>query len=380
MKLAYITTRDLDDVHAWSGTVNYMRNMLRDSGFDIFEIGNLKAESSRFLNYKKRLIKRFFSCRYFDDRHPKVLKSYHDEINNILSSKPVDVIFSHSSIVISDLKTSTPIVFWTDATFAGMLEFYPSFSSLCQSTIRYGNRQEKMSLKNCRLAIYSSDWAAKSAINFYGVDPDKVKVVPFGANVNCDRTENDILNLVNKKKAFDPLKLLFVGKNWERKGGETALEVAKSLHRRGINTELHIVGCKPDIDLPYYVVEHGFISKKTSDGRNYLDRLYSDAHFFILPSKAEAFGIVFAEASSFGLPSLASNVGGIPTAVRDGFNGYIFALNSNPEDYTKVIDACIKLPKKYESLALSSFSEYKTRLNWNVSGEIVRNLIFDFCS
>ena len=380
MKIAYVTTRDPEDIHAWSGSVNNIRNALSLAGLDVVNFGNIKAKKPKLLSYKKRAYNRLFHCKYHDDRHTIVLKSYGDTIKQKIQNQSIKAVFSHSSILISDLKIKQPIIFWTDATFAGMVDFYPSFTGLCKETIRCGNRQEKMALKNCSLAIYASEWAANTAIKFYNANLEKVKVVPFGANIVCDRTENDIITLVEKKINFSPLKLLFVGKDWERKGGDKALEVAELLNSRGVQVEFHIVGCIPERDLPDFAVVHGFISKKTLEGRAKLDQLFSEAHFFILPSIAEAYGIVFAEASSFGLPSLASNVGGITTAIRNGFNGFNFSIDDSAESYCEAINNIISSEEKYKKLALSSFNEYKTRLNWEVSGRTVRNLLTQYCN
>lgn len=106
-----------------------------------------------------------------------------------ISTANVDVVFSPGTIPIAHLKTNYPIVFWADATFAGMIDFYPSFSNLCSRSIRDGNRMEQAALSKCSLAIYSSEWAAKTALDNYDVNPQKVKVVPFGANISCDRKE-----------------------------------------------------------------------------------------------------------------------------------------------------------------------------------------------
>ena len=96
--------------------------------------------------------------------------------------------------------------------------------------------------------------------------------------------------------------------------------------------------------------------------------LIAESHFLILPSRAEAFGIVFCEAASFGVPSLATRAGGIPTAVRDGGNGKTFPLGTPPAEYAAFIRQHFADYASYEALARSAFREYETRLNWGVSG------------
>ena len=82
-----------------------------------------------------------------------------------------------------------------------MIDFYPDFTNLCGETIRDGNRMEQLALSKCRLAIYSSEWAANTAINNYDINAAKVKVVPFGANIECDRGIEEIHKIISSKRA-----------------------------------------------------------------------------------------------------------------------------------------------------------------------------------
>lgn len=181
-----------------------------------------------------------------------------------------------------------------------MVDFYPGFSNFCTETITSGNKAEQLALSQCRLAVYSSDWAAATTLQYYNVAPSKIKVVPFGANIECNRTLTDTNNIIENKN-FDVCNLLFLGVDWHRKGGSRALKVASLLNQRGVKTELHIVGCNPPNNLPGFVKCHGFVSKKTKQGLRYLEKLLSKSHFLILLSIAKCVAVVFAEASSFGL-------------------------------------------------------------------------------
>lgn len=237
---------------------------------------------------------------------------------------------------------------------------------------------EQLALSKCRLAIYSSEWAAKSAVDNYDVDPEKVKFVPYGANIECERTFSDIDALV-ENKSFDICNLLFVGAHWHRKGGNKALEVGRQLNARGLKTELHIVGCNPPVELPSFARSYGYVSKRTQEGRLLIDKLMSEAHFLIVPSTAECYGVVFAEASSFGLPSIATNVGGITSSIIEGRNGYTFELDAAPDVYCDLIETLMSSKEQYRNLAKSSFREYSTRLNWGSAGKEVRELMMRFC-
>ena len=275
MKIAYVTTYDSSDVHAWSGTGSHILRTLQDSGFQTDTVGNLHEPTSYVIR-GKRLLYRTLHKNYLLDREPIILRSYATQVGKALAQLEYDSVFSPGTIPIAYLRNEKPIAFWTDATFAGMINFYPHSSNLCAESIRNGNKMEQLALSRCHLAIYASEWAAESAVRNYDVDPAKVKVVPFGANIHCDRNMHDIEELLEKKSA-NICKLLFLGADWHRKGGDIALAVAELLNQKGIRTELDVVGCHPPRGLPAFARCHGFISKKTEEGRNRLSGLWKFA-------------------------------------------------------------------------------------------------------
>jgi glycosyltransferase involved in cell wall biosynthesis len=382
MKIAYVTTYESSDRYAWSGSGNQILRSLQKAGFGVETIGGLGVSRvwSSISRLKGRYYSRFRSQQYRRDREPGILRGYASQAERQLRDLDHDLVFSPGTIPIAYLRTDKPVVFWTDATFSGMVDFYPGFSNLCPETIRNGNRMEQAALSRCHLALYASDWAARTAIESYDVDPSKVKVVPFGANMGDGRRSADIEQILDQRDRHT-CKLLFMGVDWWRKGGDIAVAVADKLNNRGVRTELHVVGCEPPLPvLPEFVVNHGFISKGTAEGRRHLERLFSEAHFFILPARAECYGLVFAEASSFGLPSVASNVGGIPSAVRDGRNGRTFPLGEEPDAYCDYIEAMLASESDYRQLARRSFEEYVRHLNWDVAGRQVYEYVRACCA
>lgn len=396
MKAAYAAWGNPLDLYFASGTPYYIMKMMQESGIET-EIAQIEIINKPFyensyaarlkqafiegdvlqkvmLKSKEVYYKNFTSKTYLRGFDPSVIKWRAAQVEKKLNKIDHDFVFAWSNHFTAFLKSEKPLVFWNDYTFAGYMEIYPPFANLCRATIEHGRLMEEQTLSNCNLAIYSSEWAAKTALDNYPVNPEKVKVIPFGPNLECDRNKQDIEKIIENKSSVT-CKLLLVGVDWYAKGADKALAVAEELNRRGIKTELDLVGCKAPVLLPDFVKEHGFISKKTMQGRNKLASFYKNAHFLILPSRFECFGIVFAEASSFGLPSLAARVGGIPTAVTEGKNGQLFSSDASPEDYCDYIEEVMASDTYYRKLALSSFEEYEKKLNWTVSGRKFRALI-----
>jgi glycosyltransferase involved in cell wall biosynthesis len=374
MKVAFVTKYDSFDVHAWSGTIFHIADALRTSGLDVDTIDTLHDPYKVFFKAKRLFKNIVLRKNYLRDREPLTLRSYAKQVERQLGRLNPDIIFSPETLPIAYLKSDKPIIFWTDATFDGMINFYPEFTNLCNETIRNGRKMEQAALSNCRLAIYSSDWAAETAINNYDVDERKIKVVPFGANLNSAPRPDEIQKAVTCRGS-GPCKLLFVGVDWNRKGGDLALSVATTLNQRGLSTELHIVGCEPPSPLPGFVKAYGYLSKKNPMQNELLYSLYTTSDFFILPSKAECAAVVIAEASAYGLPALTTNVGGMGTVVTDGINGHTFDSSSFCRECSDYIVVTLSSRQRYQQLCQSSLNEYATRLNWRSAGQAVLKLI-----
>jgi len=378
MKVAYVTEYDATDIRKWSGSGYYICQSLKNQAISLDCIGSLKEKYALFFKGKQFLYRYLLQKRYWRDRDPFILKHYAQQVASKLSETKPDIIFSPGTVPIAYLECEQPIVFWTDANFASLIDWYPQYSNLCKETIENGNQMEKLALEKCKLAVYSSDWAAKTTIENYQVDPSKVKVVPFGANIDCDRNIDDIKALVDSRPS-NQCNLLFLGVDWFRKGGDTAFKVAEELYKNGLPTKLTIVGCQPIIEepLPSFVNSLGFISKNSKEGVQIINKLLSESHFLILPSIADCTPVVFSESNSFGVPCLATKVGGIPTIIKDELNGKTFAKNASITDYCTYIANLFSDYSRYKSLALSSFNEYQSRLNWSVAGKSVKKLLME---
>ena len=381
MKIAYATTYDsqrLSGSNEWSGLGYYISQSLKNQSMDLDYLGPLEEKSMLRLlqKCKSGYYKIFHNTHYEKDSDLLILKNYAHQISKMLAVTNADIVFSATIGPIVYLECSHPIVFWADATCAGLVDFYPQYNNLCQESIQSWHMMEKLALEKCKLAIYASDWAAQTAIEYYGADPAKVKVVPFGANIDSHKTLSEIKDLI-KARPSNRCKLLFLGIDWYRKGGDVAFKVAEELNNLGLDTELTVVGCEPIIEgsVPSFVKSLGFISKSTNEGKERIDRLIAESHFLILPSRAECYGVVFCEANSLGVPCLASNVGGIPTIIKKDLNGNSFDLK---DDISKYCDYILKLfsnYSSYENLATSAFHEYESRLNWKVAGQKVKSLL-----
>ena len=385
MKVAWVSVYNAENLADYGGRGYYHPKSLKEQQIDVDYIGSLKMPKQYKLLIK--LKRRFYENKYLIKTYDPlmetfVLKSFAKQISERLSKLDnVDVVFSGVCQYlqpIAYLNCRQPIVMWTDCCLASAYKFYPGLGQyeVAPEFLRNAIPDDRKAYNRASLAILASEWAAQEVISRYQVDPSKVRVVPFGANIPSSYDFDEIRDVINSRPS-DKCRLLFIGGDWKRKGGDIAVRVASELNQSGLKTELTIVGCSPSIDpsLSSYVRSLGYISNASLEGIKRLQQLFAESHFFILPTRAESFGHVFCEASSFGVPSLATNVGGIPTIIKDDVNGKKFSKDAQVEEYCTYISDLFFNYTEYKDLALSSFARYNSYLSWSVGSRTIKSLL-----
>lgn len=304
---------------------------------------------------------------YRPDREPAMLRSLARQVERRAARTRPDVVFSPGSHAVAALSLDVPRVFCADATFANMLEFYDSFTHCSPGYLRQGHALERRALAASAAAIFPSDWAARSAVEQYGADPARVHVVPFGANVRAPAAD-DVAGWIAERRVDRP-RILFIGREWERKGGPIVVAACDRLRRDGLQVGLDLVGLPvPPLGLPDFVTHHGLLNKNDPDQAARLESLLAGATLLFVPSRAENYGMTFCEGAAYGLPAVATAVGGIPTIVRDHVTGRLLDAQADGDAYADAIAGMLADPAAYRAMATASRARYEDTLNWDAFG------------
>tara|TARA_B100001989_G_scaffold85898_1_gene59634 strand:- start:14566 stop:15711 length:1146 start_codon:yes stop_codon:yes gene_type:complete len=238
-------------------------------------------------------------------------------------------------------------------------EHYGAKKRLSKQIQKKALLQEKNACLNAKHIICMTNWCANSLIEEHNINPNKIKVVLPGANL--DETKLDLpfnKNYPKKPSKNDPLRIGFLGKDWIRKGGPFLLEIAKELKKKNIPVLIRVIG--PDHNIvpkESYVNYLGKIDKSKSLYK-FVNELRS-WHFGSLFSKADGFGISNFECMILGVPVIANRVGGIPEAFPYPECGKLFEPNRPPEEVAEWI-------KRY-TLDYSNYLKNRKKLSnlWN---------------
>ena len=145
-----------------------------------------------------------------------------------------------------------------------------------------------------------------------------------------------------------PLRLGFVGKDWQRKGLPFLLEVARILTRRRVSVEVVAIGpAARSLPSATSLQSMGFVDKRSEMGR--FIELIRSFHFGCLFSVADASPIANLECLRLGVPVLTRRVGGIPDTVPEGL-GYLFEPEAAPDEVADLLAGLVAAPGRYWQL------------------------------
>ncbi len=320
----------------------------------------------RFLTLRKRSIR-------INVRHPEFLKKrvfrLQKEANKVYNSHPKpDAII----VVARDVSfNNTPFYTFQDLDFETILRWRISKKEIYM----FGRDSlEILQLKyKTQLNVYekasgifvASEWIAEN-IKKYIDDPKKVYSVGIGHRYLPINLTDEIL-----EKRFEDPKLLFVGRQFVRKGMIIMLEAFDIIRETIPKIQFLIITEENEIPIsklkimknnPNIILKHPIPAER-------LREKYLNASLFVMPSLFEPWGKVFFEAMSFGLPVIGGNCCAMPEFIKNNYNGYV--VNHEPEEIARKICSLFNSfenYKKYSKNALKMSEKYK----WE---EVVKKII-----
>ena len=223
-------------------------------------------------------------------------------------------------------------------------------------------RMENMIFQHAELVFTMSHNVEKSLQEYYRCPPDKIKNIYAGSNIPLDYDSPSQRDARSFKK-----RILFVGMEWNRKGGPLLEEAFRLVLDKHPDARLTIAGTAPEMDLP-----NCEILGKVPLAE--LPRYFKDSDVFCMPTLREPFGIVFVEAMHYGLPIVATRQGAIPDFVEENKNGYLLKKNT-PQELAGLLNRLLGSSEHCRAFGRKGREKARAYYTWDLVGKRMSHYI-----
>jgi glycosyltransferase involved in cell wall biosynthesis len=280
--------------------------------------------------------------------------------DRIMKSQSFDIVFQTQSIFSAGLqKPDRPYYIYTDHTHFLSIrakDLYRDATAIQAS--RKWLEAERNAYERCDTIFTVSEYVRNSVIKDYSISSDKVITAYPGINIDA--------NTLNSTR-YDTDCILFVGIDFNRKGGPILLEAFKKVKNIIPNVRLVIIGCDIKVNDPQVIV-------KGKLPLEFMAREYQNASLFVLPSLREPFGIAFLEAMACGLPCIGTSIESIPEIINDGLTGFLVKPN-NSDDLAEKICRLLTDKKLLREMGENAKHKAKTHTWERTTKDILRNVM-----
>jgi glycosyltransferase involved in cell wall biosynthesis len=377
--------------HTWSGSASGLLEQL-SLRTDTTDLGvhfpSLPRTALKALHTHYRCGRLTTSWSYSRVTHAYVAHSLEQSLRRHRTDGGLDAVLTIDAV--ADLRE--PFFAYTDTSWDLLMSGYVSprqYADLRLLTLRetLGERDRQLAIfERAAGIIAETHWLARSLVEQSGVPADKIHVVPPGRVVRETALDplssrvpghpGDRIAVRRSENGAHRRKLLFVGRLYEpydfyRKGGDLVVEALQILRKEyDPQTTLTMVGIDkwplPE-EPPEGVDVRGVVS------RDEMARLYASHDLFVMPSRMEPFGLVFAEALGQGLPCVARNACAMPEIVTPGVSGALIDKDDSNE-LAEAIASVLIDDELYKSCAAraSAITEY---FSWSRAAKGITDVI-----
>lgn len=264
--------------------------------------------------------------------------------------------------------TEAPFVVYQDLSYRLLREeaarggSVPHFRTLTAADLQRLQRRQDNIYRHASGVIAMSAWLG-AAVHRSGVPAERIHVIPPGVNMLVDRGSE-----LPARRTGTPLKLLFIGRDFDTKAGDQVVDAFEILRRQNRPITLTVAGPKgwPRPELPPGVTFLGSVSSET------VVQLFDTHDLFVMPSLFEGFGIVFIEALTRGLPCIGRRACAMPEIIDDRAGRLV--ETQDPEDLAELIWSTLNDDSLYESCAQTA-SERREFYSWERVARRVRDVM-----
>jgi glycosyltransferase involved in cell wall biosynthesis len=266
-----------------------------------------------------------------------------------------------------------PLLIWCDTcALVTRSEPFSWMGALGAADQRDVERRERRLMADASRVLPWSEYAGRRIAAVTDIDRAKVRVTYVGPSV--DLAASDTGGPASAAAAGNPVRVLFVGREFQRKGGDLVLDACRRLRAEGADVRVTVVGPRQAPATDEFIDFLGFLSKSVPADVATLRQAYHDADVFCLPTRREPFGIAVAEAMLTGLPVVASDLSAIPEMVEDGVTGFLTPVD-DLDAITERLGRLVRDPALRERMGRAAVERASARFSWSAVAASVERAV-----
>ncbi len=232
----------------------------------------------------------------------------------------IDAVFQYGSTFTPSCRLEVPYFLYMDSCMRIAARSRHSWAgALTTDEVADVIAREQLAYERATVIFTFSDGVREVFAREIGIPLDRLVTTYAGPNLDLSRVP-DRSPLGDRRT---PPTILFVGREFERKGGDLAVCAFEKVRVEFPGARLLVVGTRVPGGDPPGVTSLGLLRKEDPSQWQLLLDAYRSAQVFCFPTRFEPFGIVVLEAMLFGLPCVATRTGAIPEMVSDGETGFL---------------------------------------------------------
>lgn len=282
----------------------------------------------------------------------------------LLSTTPSDVVLQNGALFAPGNPPPSDYVLLLDHTRALTMAERPTAGGWLPPPVDYGpgwKERETRLYRDARAIATFSRRVAESLQRDYGVRGERLHVVGGGANVWPDAPE----------RLDDGETILFVGKDFRRKGGQVLLSAFERLRRqRAGRTRLMIAGPRERPALPEGARWLGQVDLRS------LEALFARSTVFALPTLREPFGLAFLDAMACAVPCVGTLVGAVPEIVEHGVTG-LLVPPGDEQALARALGDLLDDRAGAQAMGAAGRERVSVRFRWQHVGERLEGALMD---
>lgn len=362
MRLLFLCQGNPETADSWSGVNRSVLGELRRRGHTVIPGDVELAGADRFR----------VAARTFSPRRRRWWARYHlakpgfrarsrKAAAHVAAAGPVDLVLQIGATFRTPRLPRVPLVLYCDSNIdlarRGAATGQSEASLLSASEVAEIRSREEQVYRDADLILSMSHMARRSFQDDFGLPAERIVTIHCAPNIPGEAGP------ARGSDGTGPPVVLFVGRDFRRKGGDLLLEAMPAVRERVPGARLRMVGNRPPGQWPEWVEFTGYLSRDLPEGREALDRAYRTADVFCLPTRFEPFGTSFVEAMAYGLPCVGPRAWAVPEIIEDGHTGLLVP----PEDPGALAAALTRLltdPARAREMGAAGAARVQEHFTW----------------